>query len=65
MGQASQGRAPGADARGLPELTKRSEHNPVVKYASVPPAMFDFILGKTMSKMAGVEDATCTPRRII
>ena len=42
------------------ELTKRSEHNPVVKYASVPPAMFDFILGKTMSKMAGVEDATCT-----
>ena len=43
------------------ELTKRSEHNPVVKYASVPPAMFDFILGKTMSKMAGVEDATCTP----
>ncbi|MBR8656759.1 ubiquinol oxidase subunit II [Achromobacter sp. Marseille-Q0513] len=43
------------------ELTKRSERNPVVKYASVPPAMFDFILGKTMSKMAGVEDATCTP----
>lgn len=43
------------------ELTKRSEHNPVAKYASVPPSMFDYILGSTMSKMAGVEDATCTP----
>lgn len=43
------------------ELTKRSERNPVVKYASVPPSMFDYILGSTMSKMAGVEDATCTP----
>ncbi|CUK19697.1 Ubiquinol oxidase subunit 2 precursor [Achromobacter sp. 2789STDY5608615] len=43
------------------ELTKRSERNPVVKYASVPPSMFDYILGSTMSKMAGVDDATCTP----
>ena len=43
------------------ELTKRSEHNPVARYASVPPSMFDYILGSTMSKMAGVEDATCTP----
>lgn len=43
------------------ELTKRSEHNPVAKYASVPPSMFDYILGSTMSKMAGVDDATCTP----
>ena len=29
------------------ELTKRSERNPVVKYASVPPSMFDYILGST------------------
>jgi len=43
------------------ELTKRSERNPVVKYASVPPSMFEFILGSTMSKMAGVDSATCTP----
>ena len=43
------------------ELTKRSERNPVAKYASVPPSMFDFILGSTMSKMAGVDSATCTP----
>ena len=43
------------------ELTKRSERNPVVKYASVPPSMFDYILGSTKSKMAGVDDATCTP----
>ncbi|MFY3136774.1 ubiquinol oxidase subunit II [Achromobacter xylosoxidans] len=43
------------------ELTKRSEHNPVARYASVPPSMFDYILGSTMSKMAGVDDATCTP----
>lgn len=43
------------------ELTKRSERNPIVKYASVPPSMFDYILGSTMSKMAGVDDATCTP----
>jgi cytochrome o ubiquinol oxidase subunit 2 len=43
------------------ELTKRSERNPVVKYSSAPPAMFDFILGSTMSKMAGVDSATCTP----
>ncbi|CUI52275.1 Ubiquinol oxidase subunit 2 precursor [Achromobacter dolens] len=43
------------------ELTKRSEHNPVAKYASVPPSMFDYILGSTMAKMAGVDDATCTP----
>ncbi|MFY2057660.1 ubiquinol oxidase subunit II [Achromobacter xylosoxidans] len=43
------------------ELTKRSEHNPVAKYASVPPSMFDYILGSTMSKMAGVDDGTCTP----
>ncbi|MGE8689959.1 MAG: ubiquinol oxidase subunit II, partial [Achromobacter sp.] len=35
------------------ELTKRSEHNAVVKYSSAPPAMFDFILGSTMTKMAG------------
>ena len=42
------------------ELTKRSEHNPVVKYSSAPPAMFDFILGSTMTKMAGVDSATCT-----
>jgi len=42
------------------ELTKRSERNPVVKYSSAPPAMFDFILGSTMTKMAGVDSATCT-----
>jgi len=42
------------------ELTKRSERNPVVKYSSAPPAMFDFVLGSTMSKMAGVDSATCT-----
>jgi len=43
------------------ELTKRSEHNPVVKYSSVPPSMFEYILGSTMTKMAGVDSATCTP----
>lgn len=43
------------------ELTRRSEHNPVVKYASAPPAMFDYILGNTMSSIAGVDPATCTP----
>ncbi|KOF53289.1 MULTISPECIES: ubiquinol oxidase subunit II [unclassified Achromobacter] len=43
------------------QLVKPSEHNPVVKYASAPPAMFDYILNSTMSKMAGVDSATCTP----
>ncbi|ANY17129.1 ubiquinol oxidase subunit II [Bordetella pseudohinzii] len=43
------------------ELTKPSEHNPVTLYSDVPAGMFDFIVHNQMSKMAGVDPATCTP----
>ncbi|OZI71223.1 ubiquinol oxidase subunit II [Bordetella genomosp. 12] len=43
------------------ELTKPSEHNPVALYSDVPVGMFDFIVHNQMSKMAGVDPATCTP----
>ncbi|AZY48320.1 ubiquinol oxidase subunit II [Bordetella avium] len=42
-------------------LTKPSENNPVTMYSEVPTGMFDFIVHNQMSKMAGVDPATCTP----
>ncbi|AMD46308.1 ubiquinol oxidase subunit II [Bordetella holmesii] len=42
-------------------LIKPSEHNPVALYSDVPVGMFDYIVHNQMSKMAGVDPATCTP----
>ncbi|MFQ1064439.1 ubiquinol oxidase subunit II [Bordetella trematum] len=42
-------------------LAKPSERNPVTLYSDVPAGMFDFIMHNQMSKMAGVDPATCTP----
>lgn len=42
-------------------LLKPSENVPVTLYSSVPAGMFDNIMHSTMSKIAGVDPASCTP----
>ena len=42
-------------------LVQPSEHNPVTYYSSAPTGMFDNIMHNTMSKIAGLDPASCTP----
>ncbi|MVW72854.1 ubiquinol oxidase subunit II [Bordetella sp. 15P40C-2] len=42
-------------------LRKPSENVPVTFYSSAPAGMFDNIMHSTMSKIAGVDPASCTP----
>ena len=42
-------------------LLTPSEHDPVKLYSSVPTGMFDNIMHNTMSKIAGLDPASCTP----
>ncbi len=42
-------------------LAKPSEKNPVTLYSSAPAGMFDYVVHNQMSKIAGLDPATCTP----
>ncbi|WP_026638041.1 ubiquinol oxidase subunit II [Bordetella petrii] len=42
-------------------LAQPSTHAAVTRYSSAPTGMFDYIMHNQMSKMAGLDPATCTP----